>query len=503
MLIAAFAGALAIVVALWQLAVATTGIDVTQSAVSGISVTRFAPTAGARAPVVVIAHGFAGSQQLMQSFAVTLARNGYVVLTFDFPGHGRNAAPLPGGLVDHDARTRALLGALDTVVAHGRTLPQGDGRVALLGHSMASEIVVEHAQQHPEVGATIAVSLFSPEGTVRGTRNLLVIDGALEPSMLIDQGLHMIGERAGVPAREGVTYGRFADGSARRLALAAGVEHIGVLYSHDSMAEALAWLDAAFARHGSGYLDARGPWLLMLYAGLIALAWPLSLLLPRVAPAPLGAGCRGRRLLLIATLPALLTPLLLWKVPSDFLPLLLGDYLLLHFGLYGFLTAAGMFVAGVRLPPAGAARGAAWKFPLAVVLAAGYAVLVLGAPLDRWVTSFAPSAGRMALILALLAGTMPYFIADEWLTRGAAAPRGAYVLTKCLFLLSLASAIVLNLPQLFFLVIIVPAILLLFIVYGLLSHWSYRRTLHPLVGALANALAFAWAIAVTFPLVSR
>ena len=40
----------------------------------------------------------------------------------------------------------------------------------------------------------------------------------------------------------------------------------------------------------------------------------------------------------------------------------------------------------------------------------------------------------------MLAGTLPYFVADEWLTRGAGAPRGAYALTKLCFLLSLALA---------------------------------------------------------------
>jgi hypothetical protein len=48
-------------------------------------------------------------------------------------------------------------------------------------------------------------------------------------------------------------------------------------------------------------------------------------------------------------------------------------------------------------------------------------------------------------------------------------------------------------------VIIVPPILAFFVVYGLFSRWAY----HPLVGAAANAFAFAWAIAVTFPVVSR
>jgi hypothetical protein len=101
----------------------------------------------------------------------------------------------------------------------------------------------------------------------------------------------------------------------------------------------------------------------------------------------------------------------------------------------------------------------------------------------------------------MLASTLPYFLADEWLTRGAGAARGGYALTKLCFLLSLALAIALSLERLFFLIIIVPAILLLFLVYGLLSSWTYGRTGHPFVAAAANALVFAWAIGVTFPVV--
>ena len=81
--------------------------------------------------------------------------------------------------------------------------------------------------------------------------------------------------------------------------------------------------------------------------------------------------------------------------------------------------------------------------------------------------------------------------------------RGAYAATKVCFLVSLLIAVALNPQKLFFLVIIVPAILVLFLIYGLFSGWIYRRTNHPLAGALANALVFAWFIAVTFPLVGR
>jgi alpha/beta superfamily hydrolase len=502
-----FLGALALIAAgLWQLAGATAGLTVTRATVGATPVTLFAPSTGGPAPAVVIAHGFAGSQQLMQPFAVTLARNGYVAVTFDFPGHGRNRAPLPGGLAEREARTQALLQALDAVAAFARARPEADGRLALVGHSMASDIVVRYAAAHPEVAATVAVSLFlSGDVAADRPRNLLVIDGALEPAVLRDEGRRVVGVAAGGRAVEGTTYGSFTDGTARRLAFAAGVEHIGVLYSRESLSEALAWMGGTFGGPGVGFIDARGPWLGLLYLGLIALGRPLAQLLPRVAAVPLGAGYGWRRLLPIAIAPAVITPLVLWQIPNGWLPILLGDYLALHFAVYGALTATGMWIAGAWIAGNGGAPAvySRWKLAAAALAAGAYVTFALGLPADRFILSFLPGPERLWLVAAVFAGTAPYFAADEWLTRGSGAPAGAYAATKACFLASLSIAIALNLAQLFFLVIIVPAILAFFAVYGLFSRWVYRRTNHPLAGALANAFAFAWAIAVTFPVVSR
>jgi hypothetical protein len=181
----------------------------------------------------------------------------------------------------------------------------------------------------------------------------------------------------------------------------------------------------------------------------------------------------------------------------------MGDYLILHFGLYGILTAVGIRVLRPPRQPASTPSPGLWRLGIAVLATTAYGMLAIGLPTDRFVTSLAAGESRVPIILALLCGTLPYFLADEWLTRGATAARGGYAATKVCFLASLVFAITLNLPKLFFLAIIIPAILVLFLIYGLFSAWAYRRTNVPLVGALANALVFAWAIAVTFPLLDR
>ena len=134
----------------------------------------------APAPVAVIAHGFAGSRQLMEGFALTLARAGYIAVSYDLEGHGRNPVPMSGDVTKISGTTQILMDELARVSDAALALPGADGRLALIGHSMASDIVVRQAVRDPRVGATVAVSMFSRAVTPTEPRNLLVIAGAWE-----------------------------------------------------------------------------------------------------------------------------------------------------------------------------------------------------------------------------------------------------------------------------------------------------------------------------------
>jgi hypothetical protein len=195
-----------------------------------------------------------------------------------------------------------------------------------------------------------------------------------------------------------------------------------------------------------------------------------------------------------------LTPFLLRMLPTHFLPVLVGDYLAAHFAMYGLITAACLAWVARRRPPG--PRVPKLKLAIASALVIAYGFLALVWPIDSFVTSFVPGPNRLVLLLAMLAGTLLFFLSTEWLTHGEGGARGAYAASKLAFLVSLAIAVALDFERLFFLLIIVPVIVLFFLVYGLLSGWVYRRTGHPLVAGIGNAVAFAWAIGVTFPLLA-
>ncbi len=508
---------LLIAVALTQILAEEAGVERESVVIDETPTTIYRPAQDEPGPVVVVSHGFAGARPLMDPFALMLAHNGYTVVSFDYLGHGRHPRPLYGKITAQDGAAQALLDQTAAVVAYARRELAGAERgLALLGHSMATNIIVRYAQHSGDVTATVAISMLAPTIDAETPRNLLSLAGARE-ARLEAEGREAVAEAAGIDPAEvvaGRTYGDLAEGTARRVAVAPGVGHVGVLYSEAAQREALQWLNGAFGRDSSsGWVSERGPWLALLIVAVIALARPASRLLPQVDARARGAGAGWRRIGWVAGMPAVATPLLLALVPTDFLPVVVVDYVAVYFGVFGLLSAlllwwtAGRPSARSILATAvGTAPGAGWRLALGAVGLVAYCLLILGAVLDQFVTVFYPAPERLPLVLALLAGMLPYFLTDEWLTRGAGARRGAYPATKLLFLVSLLVAVVVaqGLGRLSFPLMIVPLLLLLLLafllVYGLFSRWAYQRARHPLVAGVGNAVALAWALGATFPM---
>ena len=314
-------------------------------------------------------------------------------------------------------------------------------KIGILGHSMASDLVVRFADDAPDVKATVAISMFSTAITPEKPPNLLVIVGSLEPSVLKAEALRAVAMQSGGPPEPGHIYGDFAAGTARRASFSDGVEHIGVLYSAETLKAARDWFNLAFGRTGMGFIDARGLWLALLFGGLVLLAYPLSRLLPIVSADPAGAGLRLRVLLPLGLVATLATPLLLWKLPTAFLPILLGDYLALHFLTFGLLMLAGWRLFGQSgfRPPTASVRLA--PAILAALLAIAFGLGLFGWALDSFVVSFAPTPARLPIGLIVFICLLPFFLTEAWLTSGGKHAIAAGVLMKLCFLVSLGIAV--------------------------------------------------------------
>jgi dienelactone hydrolase len=502
-LVATVAGLLAAVLiaaSLWHLAGARSGVRAERIEIDGTPATFWQAAGSGTRPVVVIAHGFAGSARLMESYALAFARAGFGALAYDLAGHGANPAPLSGDVARIDGATATLVAEMGRMIGAARRL--GDGRVAVLGHSMAADIAVRAAIADGRVDATVGVSMASPAVTADEPANLLVLVGAREGA-LVEQARAAVSLALppGEAAHLGVNHVDPSQGGARRAVAVPGVGHVGILFAPAAFAEASAWLSAVWGggSGGGAPAPARGGWIVLLLAGCLLAAVAAARALPRVARLPAGAALGWRRGWAAVVLPAMLTPVLAGAVPPGIVPAPIADYLAGHLIIYGVLTAAltGLLGRGIARPRPGTR---AMPFVLAVVAFAAFILVAVVWPVHAWLTHFVPTPGRAPVALALVAAALPFFLATEWLARGPAAPRFGGAAIAAGLLLSLLMAVALDPGRLFFLLMILPAVLGVVVMLNLLCALVARRTLHPAPGAIVAAATLGWGVAASFPL---
>lgn len=459
---------------------ARSGVAISQTQVGPTPVTVFETQANG--PAVVIAHGFAGSRQMMQGYALSLARAGYRVLAFDFEGHGRHPVPMSGDVDAIEGTTRLLVEQTLEVVAAA----QSDGPVALLGHSMATDILIRAAQtDEHDIGPLVVISAFSQ-----------VVDEGFPPSMLMITGAWEPGLRAF--AREAVQMVEPSTGEgdlalsgavSRKAVVAPLAEHVGVLHSRAGRAEAVAWLNAAYGRDVVPRVPATGPWTLVLLVALVILARPMSRLLPPHPDAqrPALAGWQVAALLVV---PAAIAAPVAVLVDLQALPVLVADHLAVHLGLFGLIQLALLRAFG---QPFG--RMSATGL-LAVLI---WGLVLFGLALDRYAANFLPIPERMAIIAILALGAVPFMLADALVTDGGRASPARRILARVAFLASLALAVTLDFQGLFFLIMIAPVIVLFYALFGLVGRWVAQRQ-GALASGLGLGLCLAWALGVSFPM---
>ncbi|WP_029057275.1 alpha/beta hydrolase [Stappia stellulata] len=480
---------IAIAVSIFNLERGRAGLDISGMSVGTTPATLYRKP-GEAGPLVVIAHGFAGSRQLMQAYSLTLARAGYTVLAFDFEGHGRNPVPMSGDVTSIDGTTALLVAETRRVIAAGRALTPEISGLALLGHSMATDILVRAAIAERDAGtpvdAVVAISMFSQAVTADRPVRLLAISGEWETRL---RAVALADLRKVQPdAAEGET--ATAGNVQRRAVVAPGVEHVGVLFSETALRETRNWLDGAFNRTSSGRIVLPGVWILLLMAGIVGLFKPLTMLLPQTAGPPREI---SPRLFWAAVLvPAVTVPLVAVVSYVPFLPVLVADYLVIHLALYGLAQLALLHVWK--------AKALAVSLP-AVFLLAIWGIAVFGLAMDRYAASFMPNGERLAIIAALAVGTVPFMIADSFVTRAGHGLWWHRIAARAAVLVSLGAAAALDPERLMFLFLILPVLVLFYLVQGLMGRWVAQRS-GALSAGLGLGLCLAWALGVSFPLFS-
>jgi pimeloyl-ACP methyl ester carboxylesterase len=206
-------------------------------------------TAESPAPAVMTSHGYVNSRETQGSFAIELARRGYVTLVLDQTGHGYSDPPAfaegfggPAGL-DY----LRSLGFVDV------------DNIGLSGHSMGAWAALSAAAADPDGYASMVIQASAPGvyGTLPGTadfpRNTAVLYSEWEefsalfwgtpvPSdaMASDSMMALFGTDE--PVQDGVMYGSIEDGTARMLHIVR-TTHPGLHWSPTATSLLVDWFD--------------------------------------------------------------------------------------------------------------------------------------------------------------------------------------------------------------------------------------------------------------------
>ncbi len=478
-------GLILVLLSLTQILGAAQGLEIIKIPDSDPPTTIISPstTQDEAPPVILVGHGFAGSELLMRGFSFPLANAGYTVVAWDFDGHGRNP-----NSYNQDRSSNGLLtnaeDALETARGHGYVT--GD-QVAILGHSMGSGVALSFGVKHPDTAATIAVSPVPRAVTPSLPHNLLLMAGDLEPQF-VDNAEQLLAEAGGAG-------GDPALGNARALTVIPGVEHISILYASDSHEAARGWLDETFGAQpgATDYYDQRIGWYGLGIIGALCIGWALTPLLNQTSSTHSAFQPLWRRLFAPVG-GALGAIILLWilnrmgvKLDAPF-GLVVGGYVLFWFSLAGLISLA---LLGFRLPPL--------STPLLLSGSAAFAILWLGVGLFSnlvWIPwLLIPKRLILWPVGALL--TLPWFLAIAETLRGEGFLRrfagwiGHSLLLSAVFILSMRL-----IPGLYVLILMLP---LLPIILGLVELVTARlRGTWPF--AICGALFLSWTLLAVFPM---
>jgi len=325
-------GLLLLTSSLWQLKQSRSGLVFETGHTAGIPYQIITPEnpGPEKRPLVLVAHGLAGSGTIMQGLALTFAQAGYVVATWDFDGHAGNPHAM-----EEDIYSPWLLANVEQVLEAVSHHQQVDtSRIAIVGHSMGTGAALTFAQKHPRTQATVAISPVRTPVTPELPHNLLLMAGQLEPDF-VNNARARLAEAGGLGGDPNL-------GNARHFEIIPGVEHISIIFAPTTHALALNWLNASFGIQADArdYVDRRLLWYGLVVLGTLLIA---ANLIPRTTPVTQSEPATPVRRILIMVVSALSGTLILWLASLLGLPLntlfgiRAGGYLILWFLMVGLV----------------------------------------------------------------------------------------------------------------------------------------------------------------------
>ncbi len=226
-------------------------------------------------PVVIIGHGVSANKEMMASYAVELAHQGYVVAALDWRGHGRSTGALNRDRLHFDIEAVAL----DIPVRE----PYADlGRIALVGYSMGGFPTYQYAASHPNVEAWVGVGT-SADGSISSVtnpKNVLMVIAKYDEAFSPERAKIPMVNLTGVPLKDiqfETLYGSMKEGTARKIHVVKWADHLTTAWDGEFITSATSWIAETFGDPRTNVVFyERVAFLFTGLAGLVGLIFTLS-----------------------------------------------------------------------------------------------------------------------------------------------------------------------------------------------------------------------------------
>ncbi|MBU7043621.1 MAG: alpha/beta fold hydrolase [Theionarchaea archaeon] len=299
-------------------------------------------------PVVIMGHGVNVNKEMMSNFAVEFASQGYIVANLDWRGHGQS-----GGELDRNGLSLDLKAVIEDIPRH---TPYADmNNLVLLGYSMGGGPTYEYAAHHLTVRAWIGVGTAADThiSTVDSPENVLMVIATHDEAVSPEKAKLSMVPLTGRPMEDiafNTTYGDIQEGTARRLQVIPGADHLTTPWDSDFILASVSWISETFDQGPVSQVRTFNQRVLFLAVGLIGLiglvgmislsiGWTRdSKIIPMEFHLPLPRFIFSYYLITLLCIPTILilTPLFLTPLPFTALIAVLTGGLGINLGIFSW-----------------------------------------------------------------------------------------------------------------------------------------------------------------------
>jgi pimeloyl-ACP methyl ester carboxylesterase len=439
--------------------------------------------------IVFLAHGFAGSTSFMRPIAVALAEAGYLTVRFDFLGHGRHPLPYSGDITTIAGATQNFVNQTNEVISHYLT-KHNTSFSMIIGHSMASDIVIRSASINSRLDSVVAISAYTDALQADKPKNVLILNGQWEPQLRA-KSLEILKTIGINSPSEGTRYGNLNENTIREVDFIPNADHVGVLYSIRTQKKLVEWTNLFVQDNQVFKGNSIGIWTSILFFSIF------SLVLALIKFIPLRMSGKHRlsylRFFSINILACTISPLILHNYKLNFVEFPAHNHLINHLVLISIILFFSIPYTQIKALPK------SFNLPLFTFLFILCCVL-FGVILDSYVSSFLLTGIRVPLFFYCLLGSVPLMVLmqiyyDSYLN-------GWIVgnIFKLFLIISLSTSILLDISNLFIMGYAIILFIAFSLIFGFLANMISRKYNNTLSVGLANGTTLAWTFSTALPL---